>query len=94
MEWLGFTRSATMARTKSMMYAQEKTIQVHIGMFARQHLRQMLEEQRFGGSHIRWIEERNGWFQKTIFRIRGPEREVIDLGERIQYWMMCSGETR
>jgi hypothetical protein len=83
-----------MERVKSMMYAQEKTIQVHVGIFARPHLRQMLESERFAGRPLRWIEDRPGFWAKTIFSIRGPEKDVHEVGERIQYWLMYSGETR
>lgn len=71
---------------------EEATIQFQIGALIRSHLRTMLEGERFGGSSIRWMEDKR--WTTSIFSIRGKRADVEAIDTRVKHWMMCIGASK
>lgn len=71
---------------------EEATIQVQVGVLIRRHLRTMLEGERFGGSSIRWMEDKR--WTTSIFSIRGKRADVEAIDARVQHWLTCIGASK
>lgn len=65
------------------------TVRYEVGRFLAPHLRSFLEQERFSGRKIDWIESK--FFFVSVFMIKGEASDVVRVSQTIDHWAEREG---